>query len=400
MASRSDNFSQYGRMLICSICQGIFSKPKALPCMHTYCEDCLREYVCSRSYDAVGQFPCPICQQLVGIPATGVEAYRDNFYIASILDSFAAPQQQQSRRISFHRDGESTILCFGFFGNGPTDLTSPVNLVVTKSGYIVVSDRRENRILTFDICGFVRAVFACPERINCVAVSGDDTILVTNSEAGRPLVIEYDVKGTRLRAYGSLNQLESTHGIAVLCSPFQVVASAPETSTLLFMNSEGRLVQKFSSRATFGQPYHLASNGQNEVIVSDFLNHCVKVFDRQGKMKLKFGGIGIEKSSLCEPLGICLDAADNIVVADSGNHSVKVFSSSGKFLTVAVDLKSRGSTISAVKPIGVATAPAFGSLIVLISVQEFTQIQVHPYRIPAPASCKSLKKALHGCHYT
>src|SRR6218665_568285 len=324
----ASNVSQYGRLLICSVCQGIFSKPKALPCMHTFCKDCLHEFVFSRSYDAIGRFPCPACGQEVLIPPSGVDSYRDNYYITSILESLslgARPSGQIAIDGGYPNSYPSRY-SFGCYGNSTLDLTSPVGLAITKSGYIIVSDKRDNRILTYDICGFVRAVFACREKISSIAVSENDAIFVANSEAGRPLVVEYSLKGVQLRSFGLLNRLESTNGVAVLRSPFQVVASAPETSTIYLMNGQGKLIQKFSSRGTFGQPYHLVANSQNEIIVSDYLNHCIKVFDRQGKLKLKFGSIGIDKGSLCQPLGVCVDSSDNVIVADSGNRIVKVFS--------------------------------------------------------------------------
>lgn len=398
MAALSSNVSHYGRLLICSVCHGIFSKPKALPCMHTFCKDCLRDFVFSRSYDVVGRFPCPACRQEVIIPPSGVDGYRDNFYITSILESLslgARPSGQIALIEGYPRDNPSKY-SFGCYGNGTLDLTLPVGLAMTKSGYIIVSDKRENRIMTFDICGFVRAVFACREKINSIAVSDNDTIFVANSEPGHPLAIEYSLKGVQLRSFGLLNRLESTHGIAVLESPFQLVASAPETSTLYLMNGQGKLVQKFSSRGTFGQPYHLVTNSKNQVIVSDYLNHCIKVFDCHGKLKVKFGSIGIEKGSLCQPLGVCVDSSDNVIVADSGNRVVKAFSPTGKFLRVAVDLNRRGSDVDIVQPINVVLSDQFGSLIVLVSGKEFAQIQVHPYQVPGPQSTEAIKKKSAG----
>lgn len=49
--------------LSCTICFQHFVKPKALPCLHTFCEGCIRDYVVAR-YEGVGQFPCPVCRQV------------------------------------------------------------------------------------------------------------------------------------------------------------------------------------------------------------------------------------------------------------------------------------------------------------------------------------------------
>lgn len=49
--------------LTCTICLLPFTKPKALPCLHTFCEGCLGDFIRSR-YERTGQFPCPICRQV------------------------------------------------------------------------------------------------------------------------------------------------------------------------------------------------------------------------------------------------------------------------------------------------------------------------------------------------
>ena len=49
--------------LSCSICFQPFNRPKALSCLHTFCEGCLRDYVESR-FEGTGHFPCPLCRQV------------------------------------------------------------------------------------------------------------------------------------------------------------------------------------------------------------------------------------------------------------------------------------------------------------------------------------------------
>lgn len=52
--------------LSCSICFQPYNRPKALPCLHTFCEGCLRDYITSR-FEDTGQFPCPLCRQVCWI---------------------------------------------------------------------------------------------------------------------------------------------------------------------------------------------------------------------------------------------------------------------------------------------------------------------------------------------
>ncbi|XP_070209253.1 tripartite motif-containing protein 2-like isoform X1 [Littorina saxatilis] len=70
--------------LTCTICFQPFTRPKALPCLHTFCEHCLREYVVSRGYEPSGEFPCPICRVTVKIPSGGVDQFADNHLVQSL----------------------------------------------------------------------------------------------------------------------------------------------------------------------------------------------------------------------------------------------------------------------------------------------------------------------------
>ncbi|XP_076457201.1 uncharacterized protein LOC143291260 [Babylonia areolata] len=73
--------------LTCSICYNVFKSPKALPCLHTFCEHCIREYVVSRGFETSGEFPCPICQAKVPIPAGGIEQFPNNHMVKSLSDT-------------------------------------------------------------------------------------------------------------------------------------------------------------------------------------------------------------------------------------------------------------------------------------------------------------------------
>ncbi|XP_066294573.1 E3 ubiquitin-protein ligase TRIM56-like [Branchiostoma lanceolatum] len=70
----------------CTICFYTFKNPKVLPCLHTFCEHCLREWVQKNDGD---NFPCPICRQPVPLPQNGVDGLKDNSFIASLVKAVA-----------------------------------------------------------------------------------------------------------------------------------------------------------------------------------------------------------------------------------------------------------------------------------------------------------------------
>lgn len=70
----------YEHVLMCLICRSLFDdhehQPKFLPCHHTFCKECLRQYVQQMGDD----IECPSCRRVATIPAAGVSALQTNFY--------------------------------------------------------------------------------------------------------------------------------------------------------------------------------------------------------------------------------------------------------------------------------------------------------------------------------
>ena len=366
-------FSSNREFSNCRICNQAFTNPKVLPCSHTFCEHCLREFVTSRSYDAFACFPCPVCQLHIAIPPGGVHHLSDLVVLSS---SPSVPSVEPFRPDNWVQV-TAGMLSFGCFGGKPFDFSCPVGLDVSRKGYIIISDKRGNRILKFDFGGNLKMAFSCQEQINNIVLSENDTVFASNSQPGQPLALEYSLAGSRL-GFNTINRLESTQGITILRKPFQVVVASVETSTIYILNENGKISQKLCSRGTYGQPYHLCSNSKNQIIISDHLNHFIKVFTRLGKCKVKFGGSGMQMNQLYQPLGICVDEFDNIIVADSGNRCVKLFSSAGQFVKILVNFSSSSSEII-LKPVNVALSQELGKLVVMVTGHDFAQIQIFQY---------------------
>ena len=69
----------------CSICLENFDQPKSLPCLHTFCLNCLRG-IC-RDMRPGQRKACPICRQEFQIPAGGVEGLPLNFDMVALLEA-------------------------------------------------------------------------------------------------------------------------------------------------------------------------------------------------------------------------------------------------------------------------------------------------------------------------
>ncbi|XP_070204732.1 tripartite motif-containing protein 55-like [Littorina saxatilis] len=66
------------KSLTCSLCLEVFTSPKLLPCSHSYCLKCLEDLT---SRTSSSSFMCPQCRHNVTIPAGGVSAFQNNYYL-------------------------------------------------------------------------------------------------------------------------------------------------------------------------------------------------------------------------------------------------------------------------------------------------------------------------------
>ncbi|KAI8498629.1 hypothetical protein Bbelb_238310 [Branchiostoma belcheri] len=87
-----------GDFLECKICLQPFKEPKTLPCLHTFCKDCLENVVLQQDEldstdssdddeEETNKFPCPICRTETVLPEGGVAELKDNFFILSLRDA-------------------------------------------------------------------------------------------------------------------------------------------------------------------------------------------------------------------------------------------------------------------------------------------------------------------------
>ena len=98
------------------------------------------------------------------------------------------------------------------------------------------------------------------------------------------------------------------------------------------LTKDGVPVFKFEDRArpTLNKPLGCVCH-KNMFIVSDSINHCLKVYDGSGSFLYNIGEEGEADGQLKMPRGLCVDKYGNVLVCDRGNNRIQQFTIDGRF---------------------------------------------------------------------
>ena len=86
------------RLIECPVCFESFTDPIALPCMHTFCAKCIKQYVdmSENDKDETRKFNCPTCRRHVDIPEGGAERLPKNLFVNNLKEVIASTKSTQS----------------------------------------------------------------------------------------------------------------------------------------------------------------------------------------------------------------------------------------------------------------------------------------------------------------
>ena len=97
----------------CSVCSDIFTDPKQLPCLHSFCLHCLKEW--HRTSHGRDTIRCPKCQAVSRIPKSGdLKDLPTSFYVNGLIDVLAIKECKSSQVKCGNCDKKSseTSYCF------------------------------------------------------------------------------------------------------------------------------------------------------------------------------------------------------------------------------------------------------------------------------------------------
>ncbi|XP_078581874.1 uncharacterized protein LOC144865180 [Branchiostoma floridae x Branchiostoma japonicum] len=193
---------------------------------------------------------------------------------------------------------QSQKVTFGGLGSGPGQFDCPRGVTVSDKREMFVADCGNQRIQVFSLQGtFVRQF----------------PTVVSGGQNMEPHDVVMD-RAWNLWVVGRIDNDDN------------------DEFAVQYNRQDGTLVRIVGQQQEMKYPWYITVDGEGNIIVSDWDNHRVYVFNKDGKFLFKFGGEGSREGQLYNPLGICTDSAGNIIVADSGNSRVEMFDKTGKFL--------------------------------------------------------------------
>ena len=139
----------------------------------------------------------------------------------------------------------------------------------------------------------------------------------------------------KLRGLDTDAQEMNLSGIAA-SSDGQIAVCDQGNNRLIILNEDGVFKETIGrsgrEKGEFSLPDGVAYNKNNHLLVSDYGNHRIQMYDqRAGRFSFTFGTGGSADGQLNFPCGLSVDDNGNIIVSDWGNKRVQVFDERGHF---------------------------------------------------------------------
>ncbi|XP_078662567.1 tripartite motif-containing protein 2-like [Branchiostoma floridae x Branchiostoma belcheri] len=354
--------------LSCSICLQLFTRPKVLPCQHTFCQDCLQDHA-----GRGGTFQCPNCRRQVRLPPQGVAGLPDNLMAANMCERFqqqattseeTRQQPQSANRCSFHPTKVYIMYCKQcpmpvceecIEGVHDGHATTTIKKAAQESRPTVQALIHEGRNILESYCGFIRGLRETEKILNEQKQQTDNAITQAYQELLAKVEQNHNenlkkIETERDRVLADVNELSAAcdraeqelqqGGVEILSQQTamtEVVGkyrgkAAPtpvQTQPAVFLPTDTPVpvlghvtVQSLPSAplpaapAARGTGHHHGNQRQGE----------------HQPQKVTFGGVGIGTGQFRHPWGVTVSDEGEIFVADRKNHRIQVFTLQGTFV--------------------------------------------------------------------
>ncbi|XP_077402436.1 tripartite motif-containing protein 3-like isoform X3 [Vanacampus margaritifer] len=207
----------------------------------------------------------------------------------------------------FSNDGQFKMR-FGVRGRSPGQLQRPTGVAVDSNGDVVVADYDNRWVSIFSPDGKFKNKIGSGRLLGPKGVAVDKNGHIITADNKACCVFIFQANGKLVTKFGG-------RGVA----DRQFAAD--------------KLLPNVNKSASVFSPHFVAVDNKNQIVVTDFHNHSVKVYSADGEFLFKFGSHGEGNGQFNAPTGVAVDANGDIIVADWGNSRIQVFDSTGSFLS-------------------------------------------------------------------
>ena len=147
--------------------------------------------------------------------------------------------------------------------------------------------------------------------------------------------------GSNMLVFNLEGELQHTYPLSGAKSPFfiamnsygELIISDISKKFLSKVDKEGKFL---CSTGDFKEPGYIAIDDKDNIIVSDTSNHCICIFEPNGKLKHRFGTHGHRAGELHRPFGVATDG-ENILLTQENKNYIQVFRYDGTFVSIIMD---------------------------------------------------------------
>jgi DNA-binding beta-propeller fold protein YncE len=155
--------------------------------------------------------------------------------------------------------------------------------------------------------------------------------------------IDESGNGKLIKKFGQ-QSLIGPKGLCVSKQSGKIVVADNKANSICLFDSSGLFLHRFGTRGAeiheLAGPHYVRfadENNDQNIIVTDFYNNSVKVFDieRNGQIVTSFGSVGTKNGLFQAPTGLAIDYERGyIFVSDWGNNRIQIFDHQGTFIRI------------------------------------------------------------------
>ncbi|CAF1149461.1 unnamed protein product [Rotaria sp. Silwood1] len=246
----------------------------------------------------------------------------------------------------------------GKHGRHKGEFSNPqdVLIITNPTRTLLVSDTINQSVQLFSLdTGICTGTFLSPPNSKQIALRRPIGLSNTLNNSSICFVTDYDQhlistwnidengNGKLLKKFGQ-QSLSGPKGLCISNQSQRIVVADNKANSICLFDSSGLFLHRFGKRGSelheLAGPHYVKFTEQDndrQIIVTDFYNNCVKIFDieRHGQFVTSFGSAGMNNGSFQAPTGLAIDYERGyIFVSDWGNNRIQVFDRQGSFIRI------------------------------------------------------------------